>query len=323
MNNALKKIYLVVTGLLIAATAPVNGSDYAPSRHSRSNSSNAHNNEFNVEAELLYWKPELGGLNSAFGKTTIGTTVNGSIITTTVTESDEDPKFKWNTGFRIGANASYDCFDVEADWTHFTGGATFRDGRQHGRWKIRYDVIDLTIGRSFCVGSCFYLEPFIGIRGARIHQTLKSDLETLFTSSLIGNNIVTSRQDNTEDFWGIGPEIGLEVTWDLGCNLSLYGSVDLVTYYGRVRGRSYSMDSFTATDSIGHGKSRHSFNSAATDLALGIRWDKTYCCSCYEMNFMLRLGVEQHRIYDFSDLGSDGTLSLDGGVFGAGIGITY
>lgn len=322
MNNVLKMIYTAITGLLIAVAAQVNGADCYPSSYCVPRC-DTKKDLFNVKAELLYWRPELCGLEGAFGNTTIATTVNDGVIITTVTESDEEPKFKWNTGFRISAEAVCDYFDVETNWTHFKGKAKFHDGAQNGRWNIKYDAVDATFGHRVEAGTSFYFRPFIGVRGVRIHQSLKAHLETLFTSSLIGNNTVFSDKDDSEKFRGVGPLIGLKGEWLIGCDFCLYGSIDVVTYYGDVHSRNLNTDIFTATASVCNGKKKHCFNSVATDLALGICWDKSWCASCYEVNFMLNLGLEQHRIYDFSELGSDGTLSLDGAVFGAGLGIRY
>lgn len=280
---------------------------------------------FRLNAELLYWRPELCGLEGAFGNTTIATTVNDqAITTTTVTESDHEPHFKWNAGFRVGAGVTFNCLDIKLDWTHFNGHAKFRENTQHGRWDLKYDTIDLLFGRYFCAGSCFYVLPFIGVRGLEIHNKLKSHLETLFTSPLIGNNTVFTDKNDKEHFWGVAPQIGLKADWYLGCNLSLYGSFAILSYYGHVKGRNFDSDTFTHTVSVCNGKKKHCFNNLATDAAIGLRWDS--CSTCYcgcNMNFMIKLGLEQHRIYDFSSLGSDGTLGLDGGVFGVGVRFSY
>ena len=279
--------------------------------------------EVNFKGELLYWTPELGGLESAFGTTTIATTVSpDAITTTTTTEVDHDPDSKWDFGFRVGADVAYTCFDLETDWTHFDGHANFHHEDQHGNWKVHYDVIDLTIGRRCCASPCVYFKPYIGLRGARIRQSLDTHLETLFTA-LIGNNIVNSDRHDHEKYLGIGPQLGLEANWYLGCNFSLYGNVDAVTYYGEVKSKNYDTDTFTSTISVSDGRKHYRFLNIGTDGAIGFRYDKSWNVSCYAVNLMLKLGVEQHRIYELSNLGSDGTLSLDGGVFAVGIGFRY
>lgn len=319
MMSVFKKKHAAILSILMAMTAQVNGIDCnQPTPCCDATTC------ININAELLYWRPELCGLEGAFGNTTIATTVDANAITTTtVRETDKKPHSKWSPGFRIGADVMFNCLDVELDWTHFDGSAKFSEGTQHGDWKIKYDVIDLTFGRIFCVNSCFYLKPFIGLRGAQIHQKLKSHLETLFTSSL-GNNTVFTDMNDKEDFWGIGPQIGLNADWDIGCNFSLYGSFAVVSYYGEVKSENFDIDTFTRTVNVCDGNKKHCFNNIATDLALGIRWDSCSTCFCgCNVNFMLKLGVEQHRIYDFSDLGSDGNLTLDGGILAAGIGFCY
>ena len=80
-----------------------------------------------LTAELLYWRPELCGLEGAFGDTTIATTTSDTAITTrTITESDQEPHFRWSPGFRIGAGKTFKCLDAELDWTHFDGHAKFK-----------------------------------------------------------------------------------------------------------------------------------------------------------------------------------------------------
>ena len=121
----------------------------------------------------------------------------------------------------------------------------------------------------------------------------------------------------------MGPQIGLEANWYMGCNFSLYGNFDAVTYYGEVKSKNYDIDTFTTTISISNGRIHRRFMNIGTDGAIGIRWDKSYHGCNYDLNFMLKAGLEQHRIYELSNLGSDGTLSLDGGIFAVGIGYRY
>lgn len=323
MTSVLKRKYITLMGLLMAVTAQVNGFDYNPSMYCEP-SDCEQSCGFSFNAELLYWRPELCGLEGAFGTTTISTTVDtNAITTTTITESDKEPTSKWDAGFRIGVGSIFDGFDLHVDWTHFNGSAKFSEGSQFGDWKIKYDTIDLTLSRGFDMTHCFNLRPFIGIRGAKIHQRLKSHLETLFTSPLIGNNTVFTDKDDKEDFKGIGPRIGLRADWELGCNFSLYGSFAVVSYYGDVKSKNFDVDTFTSTVSVCNGERKHCFDNLATDMEFGICWETSSCFCDYDLHLGLKLGVEQHRIYDFSELGSDGNLTLDGGVFAADLTFHY
>ncbi len=280
--------------------------------------------EFNVFGELIYWIADLGGLESAFGNTTVVTTVNPvtSFTTTTITESDVQPKFKWRPGFRVGADFAFGCFVLEADWTHYRGRAHFSEDNQSGHWKINYDTLDLVIGRRTCTAPCFYLKPYIGARGLRVHQILKSDLDTEFVAGAVGTNTVVTTKKDSEHIWGIGPELGLEADWYLKCNFSLYANFDVVAYYGTINGKYLQTDTFPTTASVSDAHNHFHFNKIGTDIALGIRYDKAWPV-CSEALLTCKLGIEQHRIYDFSNIASDGTLSLDGPVFRLSLGYRY
>ena len=323
MKSSLKKIYVAITGMLMAVTAQVNGADCCPTTNCEPSCCDNLNGMFTLKAEVLYWRPELCGLQNNFGNTSIATAVSGSLLTTTVTESDVEPCGNWDAGYRLGAEAIvFDCYDLDVDWTHFDGGAHFMDDAQFGHWNIKYEVLDVTIGRRFCVGSCFDVVPFVGVRAAWIRQTLHSHLETAFTT-LVGTSTILTDNDAKETISGAGPQIGLNVDWFLGCNFSLYGSFAVVSYYGDVTGKNFDTNTFATTASICNGTQDHCFNNIATDAAVGLRWDTCSCICGYDVNFMLKAGLEQHRIYNFSNFGSTGTLTLDGGIFAAGVGFPW
>ncbi|HEV7736122.1 MAG TPA: Lpg1974 family pore-forming outer membrane protein [Chlamydiales bacterium] len=141
-------------------------------------------------------------------------------------------------------------------------------------------------------------------------------------ASFIGNNTIPTVKNDKERFWGIGPELGVEADWHMGWNWSLYGSFDVVTYYGSIHTTTHNTDTFTTTISQSDGKISRPFRSIATDASFGLRWDKAWPVAS-EVLLTVKLGVEQHRIYDFSNLGSDGTLSMDGANLAAGVGYRY
>ncbi len=327
MTSAFKKIHVAITAVLMAAAIQANASGCNPSPCKPAEVCNppcCEYTAFSIDAELLYWRPELRGLEAAFGNTTIATVVNSpTFTTTTITETDVQPHSKWSPGWRVGADFEFACcFDIEADWTHFQGHATRSSGEQHGRWNITYNVVDLTLGRLCYTAPSFYFKPFIGVRGAWIHQTLKSHLTTLVTSA-VGSATTLTYMNDKERFWGVGPELGLEANWCMGCNFSLYAMVDVVSYYGDIKTKHNDTDTFTRTATVSNITSKDWFNDIGTDGSFGLRYDQLWTQCDYSVTLMLKLGIEQHRIYDFSNLGSDGTLSLDGGIFAVGLGLVW
>ncbi len=277
--------------------------------------------EINLRGELLYWTAELGGLEAAFGTTKITISEAEGITKTVVKESDKEPNWQWRPGYRVGIDYAFACFVLEADWTHYDGHAKFNEDRQHGHWKIRYDTLDLLFGRRCSVAPCFYFKPFFGVRGLLAHQSLKSNLQVQVITLTTDNTIYTVKNDK-EHFWGFGPELGLEADWYLGWHWSLYASFDVVSYYGRVKNKTFNTDSFSSTINVRKGSIKHCFNTIGADGSIGLRWDKAWSVAS-EVLLTIKLGLEQHRIYDFSNLGSDGTLSLDGANLALSLGYRY
>ena len=282
--------------------------------------------ELLLKGEFLYWKGTLSNIKESFGNTEIEIKNSENTKITKLEESFKMPDAKWRAGFRVGADFIFDNFDLEADWTHFHGFADYKHHSQHGAWNLHFDQVDLALGHYFYPFSSCYLKPFIGLRIANINQTLKSHLETIKTEPTQETTITTKMHDR-EKFLGIGPEVGLEANYYLGKNFSLYGMVDAATYYGHVNNKYHDVSSYTNTVNDNNLKQKDWFNSICTDATLGVRWDKyTTCCKHYDMHFLLKLGVEQHRIYNFCNVSSqetDGTLSLDGAVLEAGIGFRF
>ncbi len=154
-----------------------------------------------------------------------------------------------------------------------------------------------------------------------VHQSLKSNLQVLLTT-LARNNTVYTVKGDKEHFWGVAPELGLEADWYMGCNWSLYANFDVVSYYGQVTTKTFNTDIFTSAVSIRDGGIKRRFNTIGTDWSIGLRWDKAWPVAS-EVLLTIKLGLEQHRIYDFSSLGADGTLSLDGANLALSLGYRF
>jgi hypothetical protein len=278
-----------------------------------------------LKGELLVWRGALSGLEAAFGKTFITTVNQDQLQVTTLKESNKKPNYKWRAGFRLGAEFMFERnFNLETDWTHFNGYANHENQEdKNGHWKLDYDTIDLTIAHNFYPCHRFFVKPFIGLRGAIIHQKLESNLVTTKTDIEQVVTTITTKLDDKEKFWGVGPELGIEADWYLGWDLSVYAMFDAVPYYGNVHSKNDDVDTILSTKNINDIKGNSCFNSIGTDGAIGIRWDKYLCYKNCDVHILLKLGLEQHRIYEFSNLGADGSLSLDGGVFEAGVGFRF
>jgi len=81
----------------------------------------------------------------------------------------------------------------------------------HVETAIDYNVLDWDLGKSFNPGESLRLRPVIGLKAAWINQTFDSGFQGAWPDLMLSKN-VTEHIEN--DFWGIGPKIGIESAWN-------------------------------------------------------------------------------------------------------------
>lgn len=273
-----------------------------------------------IRGDLLYWVPEVSGLDSNFGSGSILQTTSGDVTTTVSTETDIDPSFQWNVGYRVSLGWQFDKnrWEVGGIWTDFQGfGHKTED---HAKWKVRLEQIDLATLYNVQISSV-RLQPFIGLRGASIFQKLFSKVITDVVISGSGTATDTRIFDDRQQFYGLGPLLGLNTNYAIKHGLSFYGSIAFSLLYGNYH--LHFDDSEVITEPA---TPRQTYSTMKKhmkafdwdiDLALGIQWEyliKNACC------LTMKLGFENHQYFDQSRLGHTfGNLSFSGGVFSLGI----
>lgn len=267
-----------------------------------------------ISAELLYWRTFETGLDRCIPVEISDTITSDGQVISRFRGKARDPHFKWNPGFRIGAGYEFACsrWDVDASWSHLHAHShSFNSNEIDGRWNIDLDVFDIMAGYEADLGSCFSLRPFAGLRSARINQKIHiREFSNIFTE----NELITLNESNKENFWGVGPLIGLQAGWDMGCGFSLYASASLSLLYGRFDVHLFQTDkSIDSLDQCKLGKHLDASINVA-DVALGIQWKTCYC----DKWLVFQLGLEHHRYFDYNRF-CEGDLSFDGVNFSAGI----
>lgn len=270
-----------------------------------------------ISAGLIYWRAYEGGLNTCSGVETTDVVANERVISTFSGRS-RDPDFNWNPGFRIAAGYQLACsnWGFGADWTHFH---SHERGSNHVRWDLNYDEIDLVVGYDYELGRCFKLVPYAGLRAARIDQKVRSgDFHSSSSSSfsLSSSDLITFHH-HKQKFSGLGPVLGVEGVWDIGCGFSAYANGSVSWLYGKFNIRFIDDEEFALGEN--HCKLRKHLDAVVTaaDAGFGVRW-KT--CFCGNMELYLQLGFEHHIYYEYNRIGCCGDLSLDGLNFTAAIG---
>lgn len=189
-------------------------------------------------ADLLYWRMREGSTeNWAQVITPAGANQSDTLI---------DAPFRWNTGLRIGVNYKQEqTFDSTIYYTGYqskalnhasgrvfsaflgnffannTNGANFGPFYQSAnvQWRIAYNTLDFDLGKKFDVTPILTVRPFLGLKGASINQTISSNWEGPMTTVLGVDTPITTFSTATEtlknNFWGIGPTLGLNTTWSL------------------------------------------------------------------------------------------------------------
>lgn len=256
-------------------------------------------------AELIYWRAFESGLDFCVPGEESDVISGDGFVTSRFSGRGHDPHFRWDPGFRIGVGYGHECsWDVEAYWTRFHSHAN----RDDLRWNINFDVVDLTTGYKNCF-CALTLRPFIGLRGARINQQLRS--EGFNSVDQIANGL-----NNRQKFWGVGPILGLDGDWHLGCGFSLYAKASFSWLYGENNIKLREYESTVDTESFCN-LSKHLHSSlAAADVGFGVRW---LHCMC-DRPLLLQLGLEHHRYFDYNRFGCYGDLSFDGINLSATIG---
>lgn len=259
-----------------------------------------------ISADLLYWRALQNGLECGCGP---------------------EIKDRWNLGYRIGLEYDFACtdWDIGAYWTHFQNSHhQGNNDRDHARWKIKYDTIDLVFGREFFNNSCVFFTPFIGLRGAFIDEKLQAHFGECgcdhknFCDSFDSNESTSTDQNHKEKFWGVGPLIGINAGWRLGCGFSLYGSLGVGFLYGHFKINVHDFQSIPDPTDDGNCCIQRSIHAcqAIADASVGIQWEH---CFCNNIEAILALGLEHHRYFNHNQIGGYGDLCLDGAVFSAGI----
>lgn len=153
--------------------------------------------------------------------------------------------------------------------------------RSKGSGELSFQTLDLDLSRAYFVSSKLSLNPSIGIRSAwiRVKERVEYTGGEPYTEAVPANTLVYGLQGNTvhvndsSKTWGIGPQIGLDTKWHVGCGFSIFGDVSssLIYTYFNLNHDNY-LSIFSDSNSISTHLRDHQF-IPNVDLFLGLRWD--------------------------------------------------
>ncbi|HSX03602.1 MAG TPA: Lpg1974 family pore-forming outer membrane protein [Rhabdochlamydiaceae bacterium] len=218
--------------------------------------------------------------------------------------------FDWDPGFRVGVgyNLNHDEWDTQLTYTwfqsktrdHASGSVTsnslaarlsllepFSTGK--ASLKVRYNIFDWDLGRSFLVSDYLFFRPFIGVKGGWINQIFSSEwtiINFLGTLPLIATDKMQNR------FQGAGPKGGVSGNWCFGniqthC-FSISGMFEAGYLWGHWTIRDKFIDSLFTTIYVK--PTNRNFGSLVLHAFLGLGWDCNFdhCRS----HFSAKIGYE-------------------------------
>jgi hypothetical protein len=256
-------------------------------------------------ADALYWHIDMENTEWA--------EVSNPASTNVVTDV-HSLNFKWNWGFRvgIGANMNHDMWDTNFYYTWLFADNSNKAGREGAvvedliagddttfktgsvKWGVHFSMFDWELGRWHYVSKNLALRPHVGVKGGWIDQTVHAKF-----SDLTNPNNPAFRVDRLKnDFWGVGPSVGVNTMWVLGSagrmmdhRFSLAGDFGGALMYGHFDISDRRVDRVGSQVEFNRVKGQ-SRNLAVTMLQgfLGLSWDVPF--NKNKNHFMLKAGYE-------------------------------
>jgi len=194
-----------------------------------------------INADFLYWTAE----NDAWfhGQLSSGTEPGSGPVWPLVRKLEYGPGVRLGLGFKT----CYD-WDIYGSWTYLdnktnlttTGGLhsilyiPLNVNKVATQYKIKYNMLDLELGRAFHAGNTLSLRPHIGLRGGWINQSgfINADEDLTVPIGTITTPIVVNFSEKT---WVIGPRAGFDTNLYFGnTGLSIYGNLAAALLYGKI-----------------------------------------------------------------------------------------
>jgi hypothetical protein len=210
-------------------------------------------------SDVLLWKLSEGGSDNWAQEITpqgLGTSYGTATLV--------NAGFNWNAGFRVGIGYQRcDCdYDVSLYYTNFAtrassqasgevysaflgnfyvdnaNGTSFGPHYQNAsmQWNFNFQTIDFEVGRTYQIDRNLAIRPFAGIKAAVIEQSMNTSWQFPIDTSSHTYGFTSAVENLKQDFWGIGPSLGVTMTMPLSTQpryaLSTFASPSGALMYG-------------------------------------------------------------------------------------------
>ncbi len=302
-----------------------------------------------LRGSYLYWKPCEKGISLGRELTSVSSKASQN---TDFTASTQNMSFEFESGFKVGVGYGSPCcnWDLALDWTYFHAsadaqaqgrgvsnsfvGSGFPTGTffssdwvssrvvqplmSSARWTMALDLVDLSLGYTFCFQECFSIRPSIGLRGTRLDQKYHVGSNVV---EFIAEEFAQTAVESTCDLKAIGPRVAVDMEFDCGCGFAIFGSAGASLLYGKFHTRSdaalqpgpgsttfpdpdLELTNPLFTYEISGGVPSLT-TTTVTDLAIGLKWER--CYQACDRNYTVGLAAawEFHAFYDVNQFDFD------------------
>lgn len=295
---------------------------------------------FNAFADLIVWTAREAGAD-AWAEVII---VDGDIHSNDILGVD----FGWDPGFRVGLGyrSKHDCWDTKFFYTWFhtkgTDDISSQMGAVHSTflgnfyinnadggglsgpsyekasidWTIHFNIFDWQLSRNYRTCKALFLRPFIGIKGGWIDQSIHSKWENPDVFSNVFFSIGKECIEN--NFWGIGPAVGINTQWNLFCNeLYLFYDFSGAVMWGHWSFNDIFQNDFPTQVVV----DLQDINSGASMVRtfMGFGLDINFCKNQYRLStklgYEMQFWLDQLQFYSFTGGRLVNLLTLQGGTF--------
>ncbi len=251
--------------------------------------------------------------------------------------------FEWNKGLRLGigyvfASTGHDIALIYTtyhtlatsqaqgvvassfDGNYFannTNGASLGPTYQSAaiRWQFYYKTLDLIAGHRFNLKHELQFHPYVGLRLASINQSIFSNWYHPTTPTTFSS----ATENLKNNFFGIGPSIGIDTTWPLfpgnSQSISLMGNFIGALLYGHW----HFSDIYANNTPVNININVSSVNGAAPMLGglLGFQWTKQFAHSSLSasIGYEVQAWFNQIQFYSLNGGRFNRSTFIQGGDF--------
>lgn len=284
-----------------------------------------------VSGSALYWKAYEEGLDYVIKNTGIPINNNGSV---------ERPVFDWNWGYRIdlGYEIPKKKMDLNLCWTRYTTQGTVSDQvtspttlfsvwsipngagnayeyQSKAHTHLALNIIDLGMSATFAPRPFLDITPTVDLSALWIRQKFEFNLSG--GPGMSGLFVVDDNITMKNDFFGLGPKLGIDTLWSLGWGFGIFGNFNLSLIYGFFDISQEETVTFTGTAPKTYlNLPNNSYHNPRInfDLILGMRWDRMFSHGKYHL--LIEAGWEnlifmgQNQLMRFTNLTYPGINNL-------------